>query len=80
MTTKLIAVRVDTEVLDKIRILLKDPVRGKTRYGGMSGLVNRLLLNWVIKQLEKQGKQGGESSAQKSPQSRFLGEKHNGEL
>ncbi len=42
-----VTVTVDSDVLDQVRRILKDPVRGRVRYGYLSALVSALLLNYV---------------------------------
>lgn len=48
-----LTIRFDADVLRKVRELLRDPVRGKTRYASLSDLMNQLLLQWTADQIKQ---------------------------
>lgn len=39
--------RVDSQTLQEVRHILRDPVKNKTEYGSMGALVTRLLRDWL---------------------------------
>jgi hypothetical protein len=43
-------ITVDASVLMEVRLLLLDPTTSRVRFGAMSGLINKLLSDWVKKQ------------------------------
>lgn len=46
-------VRIPVSVMHRVKAKLRDPVYDRTRYGAMSGLVTRLLMNWLEEGEEK---------------------------
>jgi hypothetical protein len=49
-TTKPVSFRLDKEIIERVRRLQHDPVRHKVRYGTLTELVERLFLEWIVKQ------------------------------
>jgi len=45
-----ITVRIDTDTKRKVDALLRDPIRGRTRYSSLSNLIDRLLLDFVLQE------------------------------
>lgn len=40
-------VRIPVSVMHRVKEKLRDPVYNRTRYGAMSNLITRLLMNWL---------------------------------
>jgi len=58
-----VSVSIPTTLLDKIDLLLFDPVRGRVRYGARSKLIQQLLKRWVDERI------GAQAQDQSKPQS-----------
>jgi len=53
-TVRQMNVYIPSDLLDKVRILLMDPVTGRVAHGALSHLITRLLRDWFQEQQKEQ--------------------------
>jgi hypothetical protein len=46
-------VKLDPDLDVKLRAILASPLTGRIQYGSISALINHLLLDWVVKEMER---------------------------
>lgn len=46
----MISARIDPDTLHKVRTLMANPTTGRPKYSSISDLINRLLLDYVLKE------------------------------
>ena len=50
MARKVTSMRIDQDLLDKVKANLLDPVTGRTKYGALQALIESLLWKWLQEQ------------------------------